>query len=164
MKSAAAIVVDGVLRKPVGGTPIQAGLTLYHGLCAVAAVALVVDGSAAEDEDLQHFCFTEDLHHHAQVVHGIRPGLSRAQTRVEQAARLRAAGYALDLVVEPDPEVSAALLTAGFNVLHFAHAAYTRPDWRPDFKRGQQAWDELVEEQKRAARLRAEDNRIGSVE
>jgi hypothetical protein len=164
MKSAAAIVVDGVLRKPVGGTPIPQGVALYHGLCAAFNVVLVVEHSVLDMPELQRFLDVEQLYSHGSVAYGIRPGMSGAETRVRQAERLRNAGYALDLVVEPNPEVAAALYAAGFNVLHFMHAAYQRPDWRPDFEGGQRPWDELVAEQQRAAALRAADNRTGSAE
>lgn len=160
MKSTAAIVVDGVLRKPVGGTPIPAGVALYHALCAAFNVVLVIDGSAADEEELQHFLDTEMLTTHGLIAYGIRADLDAPRTRVMQAGRLRQAGYALDLIVEPDPVVSAYLFNAGNNVLHFMHAQYARPDWRPDAESGQRNWADLVREETRAAQLRAEDNRI----
>lgn len=164
MKSAAAIVVDGVLRKPVGATPIPEGVALYHGLCSAFNVVLVVEHSVVDMAELQCFLDTEQLFSHGSVAYGIRPGMSAPETRVRQAERLRNQGYALDLVVEPDPEVAAAVFAAGFHVLHFMHAAYQRPDWRPDFQGSQRPWDELVEQQQHLARLRAEDNRVGSAD
>jgi hypothetical protein len=162
MKSAAAIVVDGVLRKPVGGTPIREGLSLYAGLCAAYNVVLLRTGE--DDAEFDHFLVSENLYSHSNVFPWIITGGADDVTRSMQVSRIRNSGYAVELVVEPNPVIAAALLHAGFNVLHFMHAAYARPDWRPDFKSEQRPWDELVSEQQRVAKLRAADNRVGSAE
>lgn len=164
MKSTAAIVVDGVLRKHVGGTPISAGIALYHALCSAFNVVLIIDGGMGDSQELEHFLDTEQLVTHGMVAYGIRPGLDPGPTRVLQAGRLRQAGYALEFIVEPDPAVARDLFREGINVLHFMHARYARPDWRPDYQSSQPTWDTLVAEEAKAAKLRAEDSRIGSVE
>lgn len=157
MKSAAAIVVDGVLRKPVGGTPIPQGIALYRGLCAAFNVVLL--RSDTDDDGFEDFVVTEMLTGHSNVIPWVTTG--EPVGRVRQVGRLRGWGYAVDLVVEPDPRNCLYLYQAGFNVLHFLHAAYARPDWRPDFEGNRQPWEEMVAYAQQAAKLRAEDDRIG---
>jgi hypothetical protein len=162
MKSTAAIVVDGVLRKLVGGTPIPAGIALYHGLCTAFNVVLL--RTEEDDAEFEHFLIGEALDRHANVFPWGHQHHDDRGTRFIQVNRIRAAGYAVELVVEPDPAKATHLFTSGFNVLHFMHAAYQRPDWRPDFEHEQRPWDDLVAAQQHAAKLRAADNRVGSTE
>lgn len=156
MTSVAAITVDGVLRNLVGGTPIREGIGLYHSLCSRFNVVLL--RSENNDAEFEAFLLSENLDTHSNVL----PWTSWDDGgRVGQASRVRRGGYDVSLVVEGDPGVCRELFLAGLNVLHFMHALYARPEWRPDALRGQRAWDVLVAEQHAQAALKAADKRMG---
>lgn len=153
MRSAVAIVIDGVLRREIGYQPIPEGLALYHVLAGSYNVVLLAD-QPEEDEELEHFFHVESLTRHSMVYY------STEKDRAGQLTWLRNTGYALDFVVEPDPLLSADLFERGFNVLHFMHAQYARPDWRPDFARGVVPWDELVHHEAAVKSVKAGDQRM----
>lgn len=160
MKSAIAIVFEGVLSKPVASIPIPEGLLLYQGLCEVSSV-LLVSGETPKDE-LDSWLIHGNLTRHAHVLYpdNVIRKVQGSQYRVWQANQLRAMGYAVDLIIEPDPANVAALLREGYNCLHFLHAQYSVPDWRPDYTGAIKSWEELSGMVANQARLRNEDNRL----
>jgi hypothetical protein len=80
--------------------------------------------------------------------------------RANQVLRLRNSGMLLDFVVEADPYNSARLFEKGFNVMHFMHAQYARPTWRPDFEREITPWEELVQQETAIRLAKAADKRM----
>lgn len=159
MKSAVAIVIDGVLRREIGGQPIPEGLALYRTWVNAYNVVLLADVAEA-DEELEHFYQVEQLRAHGMTKYAPLSEIDPALARVWQVMSLRNSGYALSWVIEPDPVKSAAIFGQGFNVLHFMHAQYTRPQWRPDERHEVAAWDDLVRRETELKSLKASDNRL----
>ena len=86
--------------------------------------------------------------------------LSPRLMRLMQVSQISQEGYAIRLIVEPDPEVAAHLLVNGYNVLNFLHAQYALPEWLPNYTGTVQPWEELSGTVARIAKLRAEDRRV----
>lgn len=165
MKSSVAITIDGVLRKP-GGPAIPEGIRLYKTMAQMYNIILLADmeksdaldtGSAyaLPHQELEHFLRVEQLDAHSKLLWSQR-GLSR----VAQVSQLRNSGLVLDFVISPLPSISADLMAAGFNVLHFMHAQYTRPSWRPDHKAERTSWDDLVDRETALKLAKANDDRM----
>ena len=160
---AIAVTVEGVLRKVAGGQPIAVGVDLYYGLATRAKLILLTDELETARDELEHWLRVEGMNEHAQIlwndpVWGIYAE-SPDTRRVHQCNRARLHGHVVDLVVEANPLVSAALIESGYNVLTFSHAEYSVPAWRPDYKFKPAPWDQLVQRVEREAELRAADER-----
>lgn len=157
--STVAITVEGVLRQPVGGQPIPLGRDLYYGMATRARLVLLSRGN--EKRELEHWLTSEGMHEHATVIYTSVPELEHeeSESRVLQVTRARNSGYAVDTVVEADPDVAAALLAAGYDVLMFCHTHYSQPSWRPDYQFRVRPWDSLAEQVAHEAYLRAEEER-----
>ncbi len=149
------IVVDGVLRKLIGASPIPEGIRLYQSLASTGRIILLGDGRADNRVDdwlelngvVQHdFVWWKPPHH----------------GRVEQVNYLRRDGYDIDLVVEPDPAAAAGLIGAGFNTMVFVHSQYSHPAWRPDTDPGVRPWDDIARQVADQARMKAADSRLRS--
>lgn len=138
MKSAAVMVIDGVIRKPVSASPMTEGLLLYHGLSAVCALVLISDSPEWETEE---WLLTTGLTAHASVVY-----TEPLDTRVMQVNRLKRMGYNLEMVVDPSPSNVLSLIREGYNCVQFIHAAYSIPAWRPDYEGSVRPWEDLARE------------------
>lgn len=154
----AVIQVEGVLRKPAGGAPIDSGRRLYHGLAGMYRIVL-----ATEETDrayLGGWLGMEGFSKHDHVVYGDHP-LSATRERWPSLALILKGqyGYDVDMFVVPDPHDAAQLIGHGHNVLLFAQAAYALPEWRPDAQRGVTPWAELAHEVETQRMLRAQDSR-----
>lgn len=153
MRSAVAISVDGVLRRDIGYAPIPEGILLYRTLAPVYNIILLaswdVPGYTA---GLEHFLQTEQLREHSKVIY--------EGDRLDQVTHLRNTGMQLDFVVEADPAYSENLFAYGFNVMHFMHAQYTRPQWRPDFQAEITPWDALVQQETEIKGAKEADKRM----
>ena len=152
----ALIVVDGVLRKLSGGSPIPEGVRLYQSLVMTGGVILLSeDGTPATTDWLElNGCVQHDF------VRVTPPG----QPMVHRVNVLRREGYPVDLVVVPDPDDARLLIAAGLNTVLFTHAEYAHPDWRPDAPKGVQTWAEIVDYAKSQARAKATDVRLRNEE
>ncbi len=150
--SVALIVVDGVMRKLVGGGPIAEGIRLYLSLCTTGRVILLSNDDTPQLVDWLELngCTKHDF------LHLWPPG----SPRVLQANELRRESYAIDLVVVPDPEEATGLIAAGFNTLLFTHSRYAQPSWRPDTRPGVQPWDDITQQVAALARMKAADERL----
>lgn len=168
--STVAITIDGVLRKLVGLTPIPVGIQLYHALAAQFHVVLLSNDLASNIEN-RAFLDANQCYEHVKVIDVdlVERGLDQPALRVDQVNRARALGQNVQLVVEPNPAASAALVDAGYNVVTFTSVEYTVPSWRPDFapefntEEGIQfamPWDSLQQSVANQARLKAEDDRL----
>lgn len=153
--STSLILIEGVLRKEMGGQPIQAGIRLYRSLLATGRVVLL--STAESDADQASISDWLELHGctaHSTVMWGdVGP-------RVSLANMLRREGYDIELIVDPDPETVMTLIAAGFNTLLFTHAKYSRPDWRPDHAKGIIPWTAITDRVAESARLKAADSRL----
>jgi hypothetical protein len=152
--------IEGVLMRPVAQSPISEGLLIYRGLASVAAVILI--SGETEQRVIDGWLLTQNLTQHGQVIYPDKQmrHYSVAENRVLQVNRLRAIGYALELVIVPEPDVAARLIEEGYNCLQFTHAAYAVPSWRPDYAGAVRPWDELSRQVADQARLRSVDERM----
>lgn len=157
--SACVIVVEGVLQKLITTAPIAEGLQIYHGLSETFQILLVSD---SDKETLDHWLQLENLNKHGIVIYndGYLQNFSAEERRVKQIYEIRNRGYAIDLIVEPDPVVAAQLLYRGFSVLNFLHTAYSHPEWRPDFEEKVKPWSMLEEQVTKDIILRTGDKRM----
>lgn len=157
--STIAITVDGVLRKPVGGQIIQAGKDLYFGLASRTKVVLFSDTqSEMEDEELAYWLRVEGMHQHGDIYY--LPSMARLWSVEDQRVwQARQVGFDLQLVIEPDPSVSAVLFHNGFTTLTYSSPSYSMPHWRPDYEHKPRSWDELSQQVAAEALRRATDER-----
>jgi hypothetical protein len=155
----AVITLEGVLQKNVSYAPISVGLSLYHSLTSVFNVVLVSDG---EQKEVSQWLDLEGLNKHGTVVYSdfLLDQKTAQQRRLAQIHSLRARGFAVTVVVEPDPIIASYLLANGYSVLNFLHSEYALPQWRPDYERQQKPWSQIVEEVNTQAELRAIDHRM----
>jgi hypothetical protein len=161
MKNAVAIAIDGVLRREVGYDPIPEGVALYQTLVTNWNVVLLGDSDAPNyAADVEHFLQVEQLRDHSMISYGDTSSIYLPGRRARQIIRLRNSGLALAFVVEADPYNSARIFELGVNVLHFMHAQYARPQWRPDFEHRVEAWDSLVEQEVALKTAKSRDKRV----
>lgn len=155
----AVIQLEGVLRKPVTGAPIDSGRRLYHGLASTYRIVLVSEGN-----DRTYFGTWLGMEGFSKHDHIMYSGEWRPQNQewwVATAQTLRLSyGYDTDLFVVPDPRDAAALITHGYNALLFVQASYALPEWRPDDPKGIQPWAELQGQIDAQRALRATDKRM----
>lgn len=152
--SSVVMCVEGVLRKHVTDAPIPVGIALYHGLANTFNILLVSDLTSKE---LARWCSLEGLYRHAatEVNEGTIANFDLDFRRLQQVRNLRNRGYSVDLVIEPNPSISAKLLTHGFNVMTFTHADYSLPQWRPDYEHKVRPWSDIEAYETHMAELRA---------
>ena len=161
MRSAVAIAIDGVLRHEIGHVPIPEGLELYRVMEPHYNVVLLADeDNPAYRDEVMHFLHTEQLTGHSKVSYGNTSSIDAPGRRARQVQHLRNTGHPLAFVIEADPHKSARLMEIGVNVMHFMHAQYARPQWRPGFDREQTPWDALVEQEIALKTTKADDKRI----
>ena len=146
--------VEGVLRKNVTDAPIPVGIALYHGLANTFNVLLATD---LVQKELDRWCALEGLNRHAstEINEGVISNFDPVSRRIQQVKNLRNRGYHIDLVIEPNPAISAKLLANGFNTMTFTHADYSIPQWRPDYEHKPRAWDDIQAYEMQMAELRA---------
>jgi hypothetical protein len=161
--SSVAISVEGVLSKYASSVPIPTGIALYHTFKENFNILLYSDQSR---KTLDHWLAIEALNIQSAVEYNDeqRHWLTDSGRKLEQLRSLRKRGYSIELVIEPDPAVSAAMITNGFNVMTFSHAKYAMPKWRPDFEGERPDWSVLVEAADKQAELRALDHRLKELE
>jgi hypothetical protein len=161
MASTAAIVFEDVLRGNNDG-PSRAGLLLYHGAATVGRVALIVDRT--KEERVQHWLDSHGLTDHSWLVMPRdNDPEDPAERRLQQVTRLRLEGAAVELVVEPNPLVAAALQAAGVPTALFLHPSYARPEFRPDYKGGIKPWAVLMESVERTNQIKHDDKRTSVI-
>jgi hypothetical protein len=149
-KSSAVITIPGVLMQIVSSAPIQTGLQLYHGLATTFNLLLVTDETK---EKTDHWLRLENLTKHGTVLYGDKK-------RLDQVNLLRSRGFAIDLVVEPDPAIAAELLRNGYSVCNYLHFSYAFPSWRPDYEGERKGWEEIERQVTQDRIMRSEDTRL----
>lgn len=155
----AVIQIEGVLRKPVTGAPIDSGRRLYHGLASTYRITLVAEGD--DRQNTSHWLGMEGFTKHDHIVYSGDWRPRHGEQWVATAGVLKIQyGYDTDLFVVPGPHDAAALIRHGYNVLLFVQASYALPEWRPDHRQGVQPWDELMAEIAAQRSLRAKDRRM----
>ncbi len=161
MTRTAVIVIEGVLQAYQGKAPIQAGILLYHGLKETFNLALVSD--ATDQEKIDYWLNLHGFSMHSYLFPAlVTDPESPVERRMAQVGRIRQAGCSVDLMIEPDPQISAAGLRAGITMLNYLHPLYARPEYRPDYegRLKPRAWDELMKETRRQERLKVADQRL----
>lgn len=150
------MVVEGVLRQPVGGGPIPAGVALYRGLVEHTSVMLLStdheeDQRWLREEGLDGYNLLRQIHEFDQI----------SNTIIRTVGRLRSTGP-IALVIGADPTALEELASRGITVCVFLSAEYARPNWRPDFEDAPRAWDCLVEEVAHQRALKARRRNLES--
>lgn len=158
-KPTAVMQVEGVLRKPVTGAPIDEGRRLYHGLAGTFDIVLVSEGN--DQQYYKTWLGMEGFAKHAHVVYSgeWRPEADNWWVRTAGMLKL-SYGYNTALFVIPDPLDATALIGRGYSTLLFTQASYALPEWMPDSKPGIRPWAELIAEVERGRALRAADKRM----
>lgn len=155
MKTSAGMVINGVLRKAVSGVPLTAGTLLYHALAPVTGLILLADapeGNWQATSEMQDWLLINGFSQHADIAPG-------GGTRIAQVNQLRARGYSLEFIIEPDPENAHKLIREGYSCLNFIHAQYSVPSWRPDYESDLRPWDDLAASVAHQARMKALDEK-----
>lgn len=161
-----AFTVEGILRRPVGGQPVPAGIDLYYGMATRSKIVLLTD--SPEDRDtttgmtsLEWWLRLEGLSAHSQIIYAdkVMQHEEPASAREMQLSHARGSGHDITLVFEPDPQVASWLITRGYTTLLFAHAQYAVPSWRPDYEHRPRPWDDLQHQMAYEAYLKASDPR-----
>lgn len=154
-----AVSLEGIIQKNVSLAPIHLGIALYHSLAANFNVLLYTESSR---KSADYWLSLEALNKHAAIEYNeeLRKFSSSVSRKIHQVKSLQRRGYHVDLVIEPDPEVSAALLEEGFSVLTFTHAQFALPQWRPDYEEEPRPWHKLAEMNHELALLRSLDKRM----
>lgn len=139
--------------------PIPVGIALYHSLKNNFNILLY---SEQDRKTLDHWLAIEALRIHAAVEYNEAPRhwLSSPERKLTQLNSLRQRGYRIELVIEPDPEAAALMITSGFSIMNFIHSAYAMPTWRPDFTGQDRKWSTLEATANAMAEMRALDDRL----
>lgn len=159
MTATAAISITGVLQQEIGQGVLQTGARLYSGLLtSFTAVALLTDET--DVDPVNHWLKTNGFRQHSYLIPArVDDPEHEGERRLRQISRLRQYGCSVELVVEPDPEVTAHLLAGGLTVASWLHPSYSRPHFRPDYTHSVRPWDALTAEVERQRTLRAGDSR-----
>lgn len=157
-QSSCVITIPGVLMQIVSSAPIQTGIQLYHGLNETFNVLLVTDD---DKEKTDYWLRMENLNKHGAIIYGEENPLeTKGSIRLKQISALRNRGYAIDMVVEPDPEIAAELIRNGFTVCNFLHHAYAYPTWRPDYEGEKRGWEQIQKQVELDQLIRSKDRRL----
>lgn len=152
-------MVEGVLQTPISSAPIIAGINMYKGLANNFHIVLISDQDV---DDLAYWLRLEGLKDHGKVIskdESLDDKTPEAR-RLYQCNSLRASGYSLEFVIEPNPSIAAELLRGGFTVLNYLHYSYALPQWRPDYEERTKSWEDLEREARVTRLMRTEDSRL----
>jgi hypothetical protein len=152
------IVVEGVLQQNNGDGVNPQGTRLYEGFKDTYRLVLVSD--MLEGDKVEYWLKINGFTEHALFLPGLLTDPDKVGgTRLRQLVNIRQAQNVVDFVVEPDPQVCAALLHDGIATMNYLHPKYSSPDHRPDWDGSPRPWDTLVAEVTRQEELRAKDVR-----
>ena len=156
MTPIAVIAIDGVLKDAASSTPIPTGRRLYTTLASSYRLFLV------EDTPVDPLWLLIDgFDTHQTVINRLpEDPEDRAIRRIRQIERIRGMGGTVELLVEPDPLVVAAVTRLGVVCLHYVDPPYARPEFHPDRREEITPWNQMVEELEQQKIIRAADNRM----
>lgn len=158
MTSTTVIVVEGVLRQNIGDGVIRQGQRLYHGLKETSKIAVV--SNSLQHQQVERWLLLNGFTDHPYFYGAdVTDPWEVGGTRLRQIQHLREGGNFVELVVEPDPDIAARLMSEGLSVAAFLHPKYTRPEFRPDWSGEVKPWDTLVAEVERQEAMRVLDKR-----
>ncbi|MFV0135437.1 hypothetical protein ACLGIH_19835 [Streptomyces sp. HMX87] len=146
------MVVEGILRTPAGEGHYDTGWSLYQALAKNSRLYLL--SHTWTEQQCALWLAKRHLTGHLDFLHQPTPGPAG---RLEVLNRVRS--WRIGLVLEPDPTCAAAELDDGWNTALITHAAYTQPQWRPDYPGTPRPWDDLTTAVERQTELRLTDPR-----
>lgn len=160
-----AVVLDGVLRKPLDREALDQGARLlFHSLSEHYRIVVLGGEESAKERDrvwlasnqlVRYVHFDTIIPEDGDVV--VQPdGSPMSTSRFNQIMRLRTEGWHFDFLVVPDPELAKDVYAAGMPVLLYLHPTYTSPSFRPDYEGGIRSWDDLVREVEFQVKVKAE--------
>lgn len=140
-----AVMIDGVLRKPLDVEAQDFGATLlYQGL--LQGFRVLVLGGYNTERDTQ-FMAINGMGKYIRIEPLREEDAPEERDRiVAQIKRLRAEGFQFEFVVVPDPDLAKDLYRIGVPVLLYLHPHYSAEAFRPDFQGGIKPWAELSAE------------------
>lgn len=143
MSSTFVMTLDGVLRTGTDAVNTQ-GRALYEALASTGRLAILGGPNFERDE---WFLASNNLTKHAyHIDEPVDSAPTVAGRRLGQITSLRSQGCYIQFVVEPDPEVAAALFARGIPVLFYLHPQYSTPSFRPDYESVAKPWENLVKQ------------------
>ncbi|GHB52851.1 hypothetical protein GCM10010331_45620 [Streptomyces xanthochromogenes] len=154
-----ALTINGVLRNPETHGVIPVGNTLYQALVAQHSVYLLSDD--LDIDRTQRWLTIHNLTRHTRIIQPRTHAEWRTDTqlRLDAVGSVTSTGTKVDLVIEPDPAISAELLALGYPVATLTLPYFAKPEWRPDYNQTPRPWDALVDEVEAQAEAYAADPR-----
>ncbi|MCC3765994.1 hypothetical protein [Streptomyces sp. UNOC14_S4] len=154
-----AITVEGILRNTANDALISTGSGIYHALAAHHSIYLVSDD--IDHEAVRRWLRLHGLDRHMKVIHNRHAADRRSTTqiRLDAISQLSGTGTKVNLVIEPDPAVTAELLAQGYPTATLTLPNFAKPEWRPDYTQAPRPWDDLVAEARLQADTHARDPR-----
>jgi hypothetical protein len=147
------MVLEGVLRIAGSEAHYETGFALYQALALNSRLYLL--SHEWTEEQMTPWMRQRGLTGHLAYLHAPIAG---PEGRLDALRRIRS--WRISLVVEPDPLCASAEFADGWNTLLHTHAAYSRPEWRPDFQGSPRPWDALTREIERQQLMRISDPRF----
>jgi hypothetical protein len=147
------MVIEGVLRAPGTEGQFETGWALYQALARNSRLYLM--SAIWTEEESATWLRQRNLTGHLGYLYTPLGGTPAARIDALQQVRT----WRISLVIEPDPACAAAELAAGWHTLLHTHAAYSLPEWRPDYIGTPRPWDELTDAIDHQRALRAADSR-----
>lgn len=143
--------VEGVLAEDAASlaqaSPIDSGTALFNVLRSGFHVCL---SSVEPDEALVRRWLTTSCgirpDHWARLLVSAHEESVESEERIRHAMTLRAAGYDLRWVIDPNPWVARGLLELGITPMCCPHPYYSRPSFLPDSGTGGMGWDQIEEQ------------------
>ena len=151
--------LDGVLRRINDAQSVDPnGRLLFEGVKGLGRVTFLADGFTRDRKFIEHFLKFHRISEYVDIdISVLSDGPDTVSRRLTQLNRLRRTGP-VTFMVEPDPEIAAALMAQGVPTLLYLHPQFTVPSWRPDFSGRLRPWDDLVAETERQESLRADED------
>jgi len=147
--------INGVLRDSSGVLKTD-GLILYKMIKATCRVVLLTDMSL---EMAQAWLAMNHISDYDDIV-GPVYGLEDYDLIIRQIELARSQGE-ITYLVDADPSVVTEALRQGICSLLFVSPIYSRPEFRPDAKKGfRRGWSQITEEKNKQLALKAADNRL----
>jgi hypothetical protein len=147
------MVLEGVLRVVGSEAHYETGFALYQALALNSRLYLL--SYEWTEEQMAPWLRQRGLTGHLAYLHAPTPG---AAGRLDALRRIRS--WRISLVIEPDPTAAAAEIADGWSTLLHTHAAYSRPEWRPDYQGSPRPWDAVTQEIERQQQMRLTDRRL----
>ncbi|WP_274916965.1 hypothetical protein [Streptomyces sp. WZ-12] len=153
------ITVEGILRNTDNDALISTGSGIYHSFAAHHSVYLISDD--ADHDAARRWLRLHGLDRHMKVIQNrlTNEWRSTTQVRLDAVGQLSGTGAKVDLIIEPNPAITAELLALGYPIATITLPHFARPEWRPDYAQTPRPWDDLIAEARLQADAHAADPR-----